>query len=94
MDTPLLFHLKGTAYQTKIWRRLLRIPFGKVISYATLAGNREHARAAGTANGRNPVFWIIPCHRVVCSDGRFDSYAWGKEIKKRLLAWEFANYGH
>lgn len=81
METPLLFHLKGTPYQTEIWRRLLRIPFGKVVSYTTLAGSREHARSAGTANGRNPVFWIIPCHRVVCSDGRFDRYAWEKEIK-------------
>ena len=91
MDKQLLFHLKGTPYQTEIWRRLLRIPFGKVISYATLAGHKDHSRAAGTANGRNPIFWIVPCHRAVYTDGGFDRYSWGKDIKKRLLAWEFAN---
>lgn len=89
----IIFHLRGTPYQTAIWRRLTRIPYGKVVSYATLGGSARHARAAGTANGRNPVFWIVPCHRVVRSDGGFDRYFWGEDIKKRLLAWEFANSG-
>ena len=93
MNRPLSFHLKGTPYQTTIWRRLLRIPYGKVISYATLAENKKHARAAGTANGRNPIFYLVPCHRVVYTNGKFDRYFWGKDIKTRLLAWEFANSG-
>lgn len=84
-------HLRGTSYQTGIWRRLIRIPFGKVVSYATLAGDKDHSRAAGAANGRNPVFWIVPCHRAVKSDGSFDRYFWGEDIKKRLLAWELTN---
>ncbi len=91
MDAPLPLHLKGTPYQTEIWRRLLRIPFGKVVSYATLAGYPNHSRAAGVAIGRNPVFWIVPCHRAVYADGGSDRYAWGKDIKAKLLAWEFAH---
>ena len=87
----LLFHLKGTPYQTEIWRKLIRIPYGNVKSYATLGGSVEYSRAAGTANARNPVFWIIPCHRAVKTTGGFDRYFWGENIKKQLLAWEFAN---
>lgn len=87
---PVVFHLKGTPYQTEIWRKLLRIPFGKVVSYATLGGGARHARAAGTATGRNPIFWIVPCHRVVNTSGRFDRYFWGSDMKNELLAWEFA----
>lgn len=90
-DEPLRFHLKGTSYQIEIWRKLTRIPFGKVISYATLGGDAQCSRSAGTANGRNPVFLIIPCHRVVKTTGGFDRYFWGEDVKKRLLAWEFAN---
>ncbi len=85
------FHLRGTAYQTEIWRKLIRIPYGKVISYATLGGGVAYSRAAGAANGRNPVFWIIPCHRAVKTTGDFDRYFWGENIKKNLLAWEFSN---
>ncbi len=87
----LSFHLRGTPFQTEIWRKLVRIPYGKVVSYATLGGSSKKARATGTANGRNPVFWIIPCHRAVKTTGDFDRYFWGEDIKKRLLAWEFAN---
>jgi len=90
-DEHIAFHLRGTAYQTEIWRRLIRIPFGKVISYATLCGISSHSRAAGTANGRNPIFWIVPCHRAVKSDGGFDRYFWGEDVKKELLTWEFSN---
>lgn len=87
----LSFHLRGTPYQTEIWRKLIRIPYGKVISYATLGGGTQHSRAAGTANGRNPIFWIVPCQRAVKTTGGFDRYFWGEDVKKKLLAWEFAN---
>ena len=90
-DQHIVFHLRGTAYQTFIWRRLIRIPLGKVISYTTLGGDASHSRAAGTANGRNPIFWIVPCHRAVKTDGGFDRYFWGENVKKELLAWEFSN---
>ncbi len=90
-DGSVILHLKGTPYQTEIWRKLLHIPFGNVLSYATLGGDKCYARAAGNATGRNPIFWIIPCHRVVNTSGRFDRYFWGGDIKNNLLAWEFAN---
>lgn len=86
-------HLRGTLYQTGIWKRLIRIPFGKVVSYATLGEGIRYSRAAGTANGRNPIFWIVPCHRAVKTGGGFDRYFWGENVKKRLLAWEFAASG-
>lgn len=91
IDEFLPLHLRGTPYQTDIWKKLIRIPYGKVISYETLGGGAQYSRAAGTANGRNPIFWIVPCQRVVKVTGKFDRYFWGEEVKKRLLAWEFAN---
>lgn len=90
-DGSVVLHLKGTPYQREIWRKLLRIPFGEVVSYATLGGGARYARASGTATGRNPVFWIVPCHRVVNTSGKFDRYFWGGDIKNNLLVWEFAN---
>jgi AraC family transcriptional regulator of adaptative response/methylated-DNA-[protein]-cysteine methyltransferase len=84
-------HLRGTAFQTDVWQRLTRIPSGKVVSYATLAGDARYARAVGTAVGRNPVFSIVPCHRVVNASGLFDHFFWGTELKMRLLAMEFEN---
>jgi AraC family transcriptional regulator of adaptative response/methylated-DNA-[protein]-cysteine methyltransferase len=85
----LRLHLRGTAFQTGVWQRLTRIPSGLVVSYSTLGGAR-YARAVGTAVGRNPVFGIVPCHRVVNSSGAFDRFFWGTELKTRLLAREFA----
>jgi AraC family transcriptional regulator of adaptative response/methylated-DNA-[protein]-cysteine methyltransferase len=86
----LRLHLRGTAFQTGVWQRLTRIPSGLVVSYSTLAGDARYARAVGTAVGRNPVFGIVPCHRVVNSSGAFDRFFWGTELKTRLLEREFA----
>lgn len=91
VDVPLHIHVKGTPYQIEIWRKLIRIPYGKVVSYATLGGSAQCARAAGTANGRNPIFFIVPCQRAVKTTGEFDRYFWGNKVKKQLLAWEFTN---
>lgn len=90
-DEHIVLHLRGTPYQTEIWRKLLRIPYGRVISYVTLGGSVQYAQAAGMANGRNPIFWIVPCQRVVKVTGGFERYFWGDDVKKRLLAWEFVN---
>lgn len=81
----------GTEFQRKVWRELARIPYGKTISYTELARkirNERAVRAVGTANGRNPLSLVIPCHRVIAADGTLGGYAGGLEIKKRLLELE------
>lgn len=83
--------LNGTSFQKRVWAALAEIPYGKTISYKELAANikQESAtRAVGTANGRNPISIIIPCHRVIAADGSLGGYAGGLEIKSRLLALE------
>jgi methylated-DNA-[protein]-cysteine S-methyltransferase len=79
---------RGTAFQEKVWEELQRIPYGKTISYKQLAqtaGNPKACRAAGSANGKNPIAIIIPCHRVINANGGLGGYAYGLAIKKQLL---------
>ena len=88
-DIPL--DVKGTAFQERIWQELRRIPPGETRSYAELAaaaGKPKAVRAAGSANGANNVAVLIPCHRVVRSDGSLGGYAYGEAIKRELLARE------
>ncbi len=88
-DLPLL--LEGTPFQIKIWQNLVKIPYGQTISYAELAekaGNKKAARAAGNANNKNPILIVVPCHRVIASDGKLAGFACGKDKKKFLLALE------
>ena len=83
----------GTDFQKDAWTALTKIPYGKTISYAELAEMSGHPgayRAAGNANGRNPILIIIPCHRVVRSDGDIGGYSLGTELKTRLLRLEGA----
>ncbi|MBK5145425.1 methylated-DNA--[protein]-cysteine S-methyltransferase [Budviciaceae bacterium BWR-B9] len=89
-------HLYGTPFQIKVWNELCHIPFGETISYQTLAtrvGNPNASRAVGAANGNNPVSLIIPCHRVIGSDGSLTGYEGGIPIKEKLLAFEKQNAG-
>jgi methylated-DNA-[protein]-cysteine S-methyltransferase len=82
---------KGTDFQQKVWKQLLQIPYGTTISYAQLAkasGNPKACRAVGSANGKNPVAIVIPCHRVIASGGGLGGYAYGLEVKKLLLELE------
>jgi len=81
-------HLKGTSFQLNIWKRLMMIPFGGLATYKTLGSDPRIARATGAAVGANPVSYIVPCHRAVRSDGSFDRYYWGNNIKTELLAYE------
>ena len=77
---------KGTAFQQRVWRELLRIPYGRTESYGGLAARLgSSARAVGGAVGRNPISVIIPCHRVVGADGSLCGYAGGPENKRKLL---------
>lgn len=85
--------VKGTAFQEAVWRELRRIPAGETRSYAQLAaaaGNPKAMRAAGSANGANNVAVLIPCHRVIRTDGSLGGYAYGLEIKRALLTREGA----
>jgi AraC family transcriptional regulator of adaptative response/methylated-DNA-[protein]-cysteine methyltransferase len=83
--------VRGTPFQMKVWEALLRIPAGRVVSYRGLArhlGRATASRAVGSAVGRNPVAYLIPCHRVIHSTGAFGEYRWGSARKKALLGWE------
>jgi methylated-DNA-[protein]-cysteine S-methyltransferase len=90
-DLPLA--AQGTPFQERVWREIARIPRGETLTYAELAtraGAPGSARAAGAATGRNPISVIVPCHRVVGSDGALTGYAGGLERKTRLLELEGA----
>ena len=82
---------KGTPFQLSVWKRLCEIPFGETISYGELArriGNPKACRAVGLANGLNPIAIIVPCHRVIGSNGKLTGYGGGLPIKEKLLALE------
>jgi methylated-DNA-[protein]-cysteine S-methyltransferase len=86
--------LDGTTFQQSVWNLLQTIPYGETRSYGELAellGNRLAIRAVGLANGKNPISIIIPCHRVVGSNGDLTGYAGGLERKRRLLELEAAD---
>ncbi len=81
----------GTEFQRRVWERLLEIPYGETISYGTLAtriGNPKASRAVGLANGSNPIAIIIPCHRVIGSNGTLTGYGGGLPTKQKLLELE------
>lgn len=86
--------LAGTPFQLAVWRALVEVPAGQVISYAMLAeriGRPRALRAVGTAVGQNPVSWAVPCHRVTRADGSIGGYHWGEAVKRALLAREGAS---
>ncbi|HCQ65434.1 MAG TPA: 6-O-methylguanine DNA methyltransferase [Rhodobacteraceae bacterium] len=89
-------HMIGAPFQIKVWEALIRVPTGHVTTYSEIAGaiGRPKAmRAVGTAVGRNPVGWIIPCHRALRKSGELGGYHWGLPVKRALLAWEAAREG-
>ena len=88
-DVPLA--PEGTPFQKNVWRHLCEIPYGGTISYGELArrvGNPKASRAVGLANGANPIPIIIPCHRVIGSNGKLTGYGGGLSVKEKLLALE------
>lgn len=88
IDFDLKLFLKGTPFQKRVWKALLQIPYGKTVSYGALATRLDSPggmRAVGAANGRNPIPIIIPCHRVIASDGSLGGYSGGLSIKQSLL---------
>ncbi|MGV3761214.1 methylated-DNA--[protein]-cysteine S-methyltransferase [Parapedobacter sp.] len=87
----LQLNLKGTDFQKSVWLELLKIPYGKTISYLELSrrlGDVKAIRAAAAANGQNPLWIVVPCHRVIGSDGSLTGYAGGLWRKKWLLEHE------
>lgn len=89
--TPL--YLIGAPFQIKVWEALLAIPTGHVTTYSEIAGRigaPQAVRAVGTAVGRNPVSWLIPCHRALRKSGGLGGYHWGLPVKRAMLAWEAA----
>lgn len=84
-------HLKGSAFQLKVWEALLKIPMGKLTTYGRIAQQIESpaaSRAVGTAIGSNPVAFLIPCHRVIQASGSFGGYMWGPDRKAAIIGWE------
>ena len=85
--------IRGTDFQKRCWQELLKIPYGQTRSYRQIAeavGNRNAVRAVGLANGQNPISIIVPCHRVIASDGTLCGYGGGLDIKEELLRLEGA----
>ncbi|MBO9395176.1 bifunctional helix-turn-helix domain-containing protein/methylated-DNA--[protein]-cysteine S-methyltransferase [Shimia sp. R9_2] len=86
-------YMIGSALQIKVWEALMRIPSGEVTTYSEIArviGKPNAVRAVGTAVGRNPVSWLIPCHRAMRKSGGLGGYHWGLPVKRALLAYESA----
>lgn len=90
---PAPLYLIGAPFQIKVWEALLSIPSGQVTTYSDIAravGHPKAVRAVGTAVGRNPVSWLIPCHRALRKSGALGGYHWGLPVKRAMLAYEAA----
>ena len=85
-------HLIGTEFQLKVWEALLHLPTGFIASYGDIADyigrSKKAARAIGGAVGKNPLSWLVPCHRVLGANGQLGGYYWGLPLKEKMLEWE------
>ena len=91
---PFNLLLKGTNFQVNVWKALLSIPEGRVVSYQNIAGligRPKSFRAVANAVAINPVAYLIPCHRVIAKSGKINPYRWGSSRKKAILGWEAAH---
>lgn len=92
-DGEAKLHMIGAPFQIKVWEALLKVPTGHVTTYSEIAqaiGSPKAVRAVGTAVGRNPISWLIPCHRALRKSGGLGGYHWGLPVKRAMLAWESA----
>ena len=90
-EQPVRLVLIGTDFEVRVWEALLRIPMGRAVTYADIArhlGQPAAARAVGSAVGRNPISFVVPCHRVLRGDGQLGGYHWGLTRKRALIGWE------
>ncbi len=86
-------HLKGSHFQLKVWETLLKVPMGQITTYGDIASRIKKpkaSRAVGTAIGKNPIAYLIPCHRVIQANGNLGGYMWGATRKTAIIAWECA----
>ena len=93
VDGPVPLFLIGAPFQIKVWEALLHVPTGHVTTYSDIArviGAPRAVRAVGTAVGRNPISWLVPCHRALRKSGGLGGYHWGLPVKRAMLAWESA----
>src|SRR5215470_1213349 len=96
-DRPLRVVLIGTDFEVRVWEALLRVPFGRLTSYSDLAAKvsaPRAARAVGAAVGKNPISFVVPCHRVIGKSGALTGYHWGLTRKRAILGWEAGQAGH
>ena len=91
VQNTIKLHINGTPFQIQVWQALLNIPFGALDTYGNIAGkinNANASRAVGTAISKNPIAYLIPCHRVIKSTGDFGEYRWNKTRKSAIIGWE------
>lgn len=96
-EDPLRIVLIGTDFQVRVWEALLRIPFGQIETYRDVAGAigaPKASRAVGAAVGRNPISFVVPCHRALGKSGALTGYHWGLTRKRAMLGWEWAKAGN
>lgn len=94
-QAPISVLAKGTNFQLKVWEALLKIPFGEVVTYQSIAEYVNHPKAlqaVGSAIGKNPVAYLIPCHRVIKKTGQISEYRWGTHRKSAILGWESSRH--
>lgn len=95
-DRPLRVVLIGSDFQVRVWESLLKIPLGRAVTYSDIAtdiGQPKASRAVGAAVGRNPLSFVVPCHRALGKNGALTGYHWGLTRKRAMLGWEAARFG-
>jgi AraC family transcriptional regulator of adaptative response/methylated-DNA-[protein]-cysteine methyltransferase len=95
-DQPLRIVLIGTDFEVRVWETLMRVPLGRLTTYSDLAAKvctTKAARAVGAAVGKNPVCFVVPCHRVIGKHGDLTGYHWGLTRKRAMLGWEAGQAG-
>ena len=95
-DQPLRVVLIGTDWEVRVWEALLKVPMGRITTYSDIARtvcSEKAARAVGAAVGKNPVCFVVPCHRVIGKGGKLTGYHWGLTRKQAMLGWEAGRTG-
>lgn len=95
-EQPVRLVMIGTDFEVRVWEALLKIPMGRAVSYTDIArhiGKPQASRAVGSAVGRNPISFVVPCHRVLRADGSLGGYHWGLTRKRALIGWETGHVG-